>query len=257
MHNAAFKRLGLDAIYLVFEVAPKGLGDAIAAIRGLGIAGINVTIPHKEAVIKYLDDLSQEAKLIGAVNTIVNKNGKLTGHNTDVFGFIKALKEDLKFDPRGKNIFILGAGGAAKAVAFGLAQKGAKRIVLTDVADEKALELACDVELKTNCACLALPCGSPGIKEMILNSQLLVNATPCGMKDADPAAIDPKLLHKGLAVFDLVYNKNTKLIKAAKRMGLRASGGLDMLLYQGARAFELWTGKKAPVEVMRKALKKE
>lgn len=255
MHNAAFRRLGINAVYLPFEVPLKCLGKAIDGMRGLGICGINVTIPHKEAVVKYLDSLSKEARLIGAVNTVVNKNSKLTGYNTDAFGFIKSLKEDLRFNPKRKNIFIIGAGGAAKAVAFGLAMEGARRIVLTDEIDEKALELACEVELKTGRECIALKIDSPGIREMILNSQLLVNASPVGMKDKDPVVINPEFLHRGLCVFDLVYNKDTKLIKIAKDLNLKATGGLNMLLYQGARAFELWTGKRAPVKVMRKTLK--
>jgi shikimate dehydrogenase len=254
MHNAAFKRLGLRAVYVPFEVEPKILKDAVAALRSINISGVNITIPHKEAVIKYLDHLSREAKLIGAVNTIVNKNGKLTGHNTDVYGFIRAVKEDLKFNPRGRTVFILGAGGAAKAVGFGLALAGAKRLIITDVLDDKALELACEIELKTKCECIVLKLNSPGMREMILNAQLLVNATPCGMHAGDPISVKADFLHRGLCVFDLVYNRQTELVRAARQNDIRASGGLNMLLYQGARAFELWTGKRAPVNVMRRAL---
>lgn len=257
MQNAALRRLGINAQYFAFEVKPKDLKNAIQGVKGRGMTGVNITIPHKEAVIKYLDEVSREAELIGAVNTIVNKNGKLFGYNTDAHGFIKSLKEDLKFSPKAKAIFVIGAGGAAKAVVFGLAIEGAKRIVLTDMIDEKALDLACEVELRTGCECIAIEIHSTGAAEMILNSQLLVNATPIGMKAGDPAVINPEVLHKGLCVFDLVYNRETKLLKAAARKGIRAVGGLNMLLYQGAKAFELWTGKKAPVEVMRKALAKK
>lgn len=254
IHNAAFKKLGLNGAYAAFDVEPKCLGSAIEGVKALGIGGVNVTIPHKEAVIKYLDNLSYEAGLIGAVNTIVNKKGRLAGHNTDIFGFLKSLREDLGFYPKGRAAFIIGAGGAAKAAAFGLAMAGAGRVVLTDKADEKALELACDVELKTKCECIALKTNSRGIADMILNSQLLVNAAPCGMHGGDPISVKADFLHKGLCVFDLVYNRETKLVKAARRKGIKACGGLNMLLYQGARAFELWTGRKAPVSVMRKAL---
>lgn len=254
MQNAAFKKLGIDASYLPFEVSPKDLGKAVRGIRELGFSGVNVTIPHKEAVIKYIDRLSVEAKLIGAVNTIVNKGGKLAGYNTDYFGFLKAVREDLKFNPSNKTACIIGAGGAAKAVAFGIAQSGAKRIIITDTVDEKSLELACEVELKTGCQCIAINPKSPGLKELILNSQLLVNATPCGMRGNDPIVVNPGFMHQGLCIFDLVYNKETKLIKTARRLKIKAAGGLNMLLYQGARSFELWTGKRAPVEAMRKAL---
>lgn len=254
MQNAALAHLRINGVYVPFDVEPKDLAAALEGIRTMDICGVNVTIPHKEAVIKYLDRLSHEAALIGAVNTIVNKNGKLTGYNTDASGFITALKGDLKFNPRGKTIFILGAGGAAKAVGFGLAMIGAKRIILTDVIDDKALELACEIELKTGCECIALKPNSPGMREIILNAQLLVNATPCGMHESDPISINANFLHKGLCVFDLIYNKETKLLKAARQKGIRASGGLNMLLYQGAKAFELWTGKKAPIGIMKKAL---
>ena len=254
MQNAALRHSGLNGIYVPFDVEPKSLGAAIEGIKSLGICGVNVTIPHKETVIKYLDHLSHEARLIGAVNTIVNKRGNLIGYNTDVSGFIKAIKEDLKFNPRRRTVFVLGAGGVAKAVGFGLAMAGAKRIIFTDVVDDKALTLACEIELKTKCECIALKMNSPGIREMILNSSLLVNATPCGMHGSDPISVKADFLHKGLCVFDLVYNRETKLLKAARQKGIKAAGGLKMLLYQGAKAFELWTGKRAPVEIMRKAL---
>jgi shikimate dehydrogenase len=254
MQNAAFRYLNINAIYTSFDVRPATLAAAVKAIKYAGICGVNVTIPYKEAVIRHLDHLAQEARLIGAVNTIVNKNGKLVGYNTDVYGFIRALKEGLKFNPRGKTIFILGAGGAAKAAGFGLAIAGAKRIVLTDIVDDKALELACEIEMKTECECIALKRNSPGVLEMILNSQLLVNATPCGMHAGDPISVRADFLHKGLCVLDLIYNRPTELVKAAKENGIKAAGGLNMLLYQGAKSFELWTGKRAPVKVMKKAL---
>lgn len=254
MHNAAFKKLGINAVYLPFEVNPKDLKNAVEGLKALGIAGVNITIPHKESVIRYLDSLTYEAKTIGAVNTVVNKNNKLSGYNTDAYGFMKSLKEDLGFNPKKKGIFITGAGGAAKAAVFALAMGGARRIILTDKIDDKALTLACEVELKTSCECIALRINSRGIQDMLLNSQLLVNATPRGMKDSDPAAVNPDFLHRGLCVFDLVYNRDTKLLRAARQKGIKAAGGLNMLLYQGARAFELWTGKRAPIEVMKKAL---
>ncbi len=254
MHNAAFKNLGINAVYLAFRVEKKRLKTAIETIRAMGIKGVNVTIPHKEAVAGYLDRLSDEAKVIGAVNTIVNKDGALTGYNTDAYGFIRALKEDLGFDPAGKTVFVLGAGGAAKAAVFGLALAGARRIFLTDKINAKALGLACEAELKTGCECLCFKTGSAAIRDLVLNSRLLVNATPAGMGMKDRPAVNPAFLHKGLCVFDMVYNRDTRLLKISRNKGIRAAGGLSMLLYQGARAFELWTGKKAPVEIMKKAL---
>ncbi|MBI4335132.1 MAG: shikimate dehydrogenase [Candidatus Omnitrophica bacterium] len=256
MHNAAFERLGINAAYVPFEVNAKNLKNALSGIKALGICGVNVTIPHKEAVIKYLNGLTREAKAVGAVNTIVNKNGGLIGHNTDVFGFLKSLREDLGFHPGGKTAFVLGAGGAAKAVGYGLASMGAVRIVFSDAVEEKAIELACEIELKTKCECIALRPNSPGFKEMILNSRLLVNATPRGMREGDPISVKAEYLHKALCVFDLIYNRETKLVRAARKNGIKTTGGLNMLLYQGARAFELWTGKRAPIGVMRKAARR-
>jgi len=256
MQNAAFSALGMNAVYCAFDVRPGQLRGALEGIRALGIAGANVTIPHKEAVIQYLDGIRHGAKVIGAVNTVVNKNGKLIGYNTDSFGFLRSLGEDLGFEPRGKAAFIIGAGGAARSVAISLALKGAKRLFVTDVIDEKAMELACDVELKTGCDCIGVEKRSFGAHEMLLNSHLLVNATPCGMSEGDPPVLHPDFLHKGIRVFDLIYNRRTQLIADARKRGLKAVGGRNMLLYQGAKAFELWTGTKAPVGAMRKALLK-
>lgn len=257
MHNAGFKYYRMSAIYLLFEVRPESLKRAVDSLRILGIDGVNVTIPHKENVIKYLDWVSKDAELIGAVNTIVNHSGRLLGYNTDCYGFMKALEEELGFSPMSRSVFILGAGGAARSVAYALVEAGARRIIVTDIVDRRAIKLVRSLQKKrANCECVAVRAGSRGLYELLLNSQLLVNATPCGMKSSDPSPIPKGYLHKNLSVFDLVYNRNTNLIQSARRLGLKSTGGLGMLLYQGAKAFELWTKKKAPVDIMRRALKK-
>ncbi|MFH1848316.1 MAG: shikimate dehydrogenase [Candidatus Omnitrophota bacterium] len=256
MHNAAFKYLKMNAKYMLFEVPPSGLRQAADGILKFGIKGVNVTIPHKESIIDYLDAIDEAAKLIGAVNTIVVKKGRLIGYNTDGYGFLQSLKQDLKFSPKGRSVFILGSGGAAKAVAFGLAKAGAGRIVLSDIDDGKAIRLANRIKAKIpKCDCIAVESSSMGRWELLLNSQLLVNATPCGMRKGDPMPVPAESLRKGLSVFDLVYNRNTELLKSSRRKGLKAADGLGMLLHQGAGAFNLWTGKKAPVKVMSRALK--
>jgi len=200
-----------------------------------------------------LDKLTKEAKLIGAVNTIVNKNNKLIGYNTDGIGFLKALKEDLGITAKGKKVFLIGAGGAAKAVATTLAAGGAESICVVDKVRKKANKLS--KELKKNFSKCKVKVVSGNWKRYIENSNLLINATPIGMKKKDALLVKPEYLHKGLKVYDLVYNvPKTKLVEAATKCGLKASCGLSMLLYQGVEAFKLWTGKRAPVSIMRKTL---
>lgn len=258
-HNAAFKALKLNAAYVPFEVAPAKLKDAIRGLQALGVRGINVTIPHKEAVIPLLDELSPQAKGIGAVNVILSEDGKLIGHNTDGEGFLVSLKKNLNASPKNKSIFILGAGGAAKALSYVLAREEAKSITLVDVMHQRAKELA----LKTKrafpkCEVKSIPYLMSRIDEEALNADILINATPVGMKEGDPCIVSTDALHKDLIVCDLIYNPlETNLLKEARKRGLKSINGIGMLLYQGALSFELFTGKKAPLSVMRAALKKK
>lgn len=255
MHNAAFKARRLNAVYLAFEVRPENLKDAFWGVKALGICGLNITIPHKEACIPFLEEVYPIARIIGAINTIHLKDGRLIGYNTDGRGFIRALKEVLKIKPRGKKFFILGAGGAARAIGFNLVKEGAKEVAFYDVVRSKAENLVIDLRLHfPNCR-IELVSSLP--KSSLRDFDCLINATPVGMKKSDPLVIDPKVFHSRLAVCDLIYNPpQTRLIKIAKQKRLKAMNGLGMLLYQGVIAWELWTGKKAPVAVMRKALEK-
>ena len=256
--NAAFAYLGLDAEYIPFETAPRELKAAFGKFKALGVRGINVTIPHKQAVLKLLDSVSPEAKGIGAVNTVVFKAGKTRGFNTDGEGFMRSLKSDLKFNPKGKAVFLFGCGGAAQAIAFVLAREGARSIAFTDLAEERAKVLSSKIGKGfRKCAVKHIPFSAARIEKEVLGSDLLVNTTPVGMHKGDPCIVNPKALHRKLAVYDIVYNPPvTPLSKEAKRRGLRVANGLGMLLYQGVLSFELFTGKRAPVEVMRRALKK-
>ena len=256
MHNAAFKELGIDAEYKLFEVKPEELEDFI--INGKGIAGFNITVPHKEKCMAILDSIDPLAGSIGAVNTIVIKSGKLIGYNTDSYGFITALEKDLDFKIKGKSIFLLGSGGASRAVSFALAANGTKKIILTDLFPDKVRLLAENIK-KFYPACNVDIIEPKAIyrEDDLGGADLLVNATPIGLKKDDPFLFDKSVFKKGLAVYDLVYNpEKTKLVETAKNIGLKSSGGLGMLLYQGAKSFELWTGKTAPIEVMRNALLK-
>lgn len=257
MHNSAFKTLNIDAEYRLFNVEPEGLEPFLKDLAKNKISGANVTIPHKVKAKEYIEKkgiLNEHAKKLGAVNTIKVEDGKLKGFNTDGPGFYRSLVEDLKFEPEGKVIFVLGAGGAACAIVMYLGN-APKKIFVTDIDNRMTKELKRHYEKYYNWhKLIAIEKGD--VKESLGESDLLIQATPIGMKDGDPSPIDIELLHPGMRVYDLVYNRPmTKLVEGATRKKLHATTGLGMLLYQGAIAFELWTGKKAPVDVMRKALK--
>ncbi len=256
--NAALAYLGLDARYIPFETAPSRLKDVVRSLKALGARGINVTIPHKQAVLKLLDSISPEAKGIGAVNTVVFRGGRTKGYNTDGEGFIRSLKSDLKVDPKGKAVFLFGCGGAAQAIAFVLAREGARSIAFVDQVEERAKALSLKIGKRfRKCAVKQVPFSAARIDKEVLVSDLLVNTTPVGMHKGDGCVVSPKALHAKLAVYDIVYNPPvTLLVREAKKRGLKAANGLGMLLYQGVLSFELFTGKKAPVAVMRGALKK-
>ncbi len=246
MHNKAFEALDLNYKYLPFVVEPKALESAIDGIKSLNIKGINVTMPHKETVIDFLDELSAEAATIGAVNTIKNDNGRLIGYNTDARGFIKSLEEE-SFNPTGKTAIILGTGGAAKAVAAALARADAKGIVILGRSKNKAEAIA--ASLISNFRELS-------VKTLTFEDKLIVNATPVGMKESrDLLPVPLELINASHFIYDLIYTPlETALINEARHKGARAANGLGMLLYQAASAFEIWTGISAPVEVMRQAL---
>jgi shikimate dehydrogenase len=243
VHNAGYKALGLNYAYVSFKV--KDMNRAVEGIRGLGIRGASVTTPHKVKVLKYLDKIDPKAGKIGAVNTIVNDGGILTGYNTDGDGAIKALQEVTKLG--GKKTVLIGAGGAALAIAFGLKAKGVRLFVLNRTGD-KARELARKVGAE----------GYGDFKKIseIASADILINATPVGMWPEIAQSIVPKeLLHNRLAVFDVVYNpRETRLIAEAGERGCNVVYGYKMFLYQAARQFELFTGLKAPLEAMESAL---
>ncbi|MFA6430974.1 MAG: shikimate dehydrogenase [Candidatus Margulisiibacteriota bacterium] len=254
MHNAAFKKLGLEFEYVPFDVKPEDLSEAINGFRALHVAGFNVTVPHKENVMQYLNRTTKLAETIGAVNTVKNQDGELIGYNTDGPGFIESLMQDAGFDPKGKNVLVIGAGGASRAVALSLAEGHAKTIYISDVAAGKADALAKYIDSFENVSCKAIEL-SQGIFDQI---DLLVNATPIGMHpmiDASPIPEGIKL-PKELMVYDLVYTPSeTKILKAAKKAGCKTCTGLGMLVRQGALAFTLFTGEEAPIETMQQSAK--
>ena len=245
MHNAAFEHLQIDYCYLPFSVHPDSLMNAVEAIRALNLAGVNVTIPHKESVLPYLDAVNEEALFIGAVNTIVNRERKLTGYNTDGRGFMRALSEnDISTD--NKKVLIVGTGGASRAISFYLSEK-AEKLYLFDIDKIKLEKLASDLsEIRENIHIL-------NDTANLSDFDLLINATPLGLKAADPVPLDVSALSPHQTVCDLIYKK-TPLLSLAAQKGCKTIDGLGMLLWQGVLAFELWTRTLPPVEVMRNAL---
>ena len=259
MHNAAFDKLGLKAEYKTFDIPESGLGDFFSRVKAGTISGCNVTIPYKERALDFVDGRSPAVCAIGALNTIVREDGKIVGHNTDYHGFVKSLRGraagDLGFEPEEKSAFVFGAGGAAKAVVYSLLILGAKKIAIADVDIKKAEALAASAaEKQKGNTLITVAQDEAQYDEFISRSDLLVNATPSGTGEGDAPLFDYKFIDKTLAVFDLVYAKNTPLVTEAKSRGTRVINGLNMLLYQAARSFELWTGKEAPLDTMRKAL---
>jgi shikimate dehydrogenase len=253
MQNAAFRATGADYVYAAFRVHPEKLGEAIEGMRALNIRGLNVTIPHKVAVIPFLDKLDDLAERIGAVNTIVNENGKLKGYNTDATGFLRALLER-GIEVEGNNVVILGAGGASRAISFILAEGDAHLVILNRQLEmDWAEKLAGRISQIFNREVKALELNRENLARALDKADILVNATSVGMSpDINQTPVDADLLIPGLVVFDIVYNPvKTRLVREADAAGSRTIRGVEMLVWQGALAFELWTGVKAPVELMR------
>ena len=254
MHNAAFKALGISADYRLFAVTPENLNSFLNSLSQQGIAGLNVTIPYKEEVLRhgFLETDSFYVEKTRAVNTIVKRDNKWKAFNTDAPGFLQDLKEYV--DPCGKCIALLGAGGAAKAIAYTVAEAGARQIGIFDIDVNRGHSLA--NSLKEVFPSLAISLVSSVDRLEIKKKDILINATPVGMKKDDPCLVVESMLHKDLFVYDVVYNPaETKLLSLAKKAGAQTANGLGMLLNQGMLSFEIWTGQKAPKEVMWNALR--
>lgn len=253
MQNAAFREKGVDYLYASFRVKPAELGKAIAGMRALNIRGLNVTIPHKVTVIPFLDKLDPLAEKIGAVNTIVNEDGVLKGYNTDASGFLQALLEK-GIKPEGKDVVVLGAGGASRAISLILADQGAHLVILNRLEEfDWAEELAGRISQTFNTEVKARELNRENLTKTLKKADILVNATSVGMSpDTDRTPVDSDLLRPGLVVFDIVYNpRETRLIRESEAAGAETISGVEMLVWQGALAFEKWTGQKAPADLMR------
>lgn len=262
MQNTAFLAMSLNCVYVPFCPPEDKLDDTMAGIRALGIAGVNVTVPYKEMVIPYLDEVTGEAALYQAVNTIINKHGKLIGHNTDGPGFINALREEHRFNPAQGPALIFGSGGSARAVAVALALAGCPEMALVNRRVEKARMLAESVSNKTGSRVQVFH-WDENDKELVDFAQravIMVNCTPVGM--SGQVNIDfplpASLPGQGQLAYDLVYNPPlTPFLTRAAGNGAHIANGLSMLLHQGALSFQIWTGTGAPLEVMRRELYKQ
>lgn len=249
MQNYALSQLGLDMVYVPFVVKEENLGKAAEALRSLNMVGANITIPHKQKIIPYLDELTPLAIKVGAVNTVVRKGARLIGDNTDVKGFITSLKEDGAFDPKNKTVLLLGCGGVAKAISVALFDAEIKKLVILYRTMEHAVQLKAHLKKNYPQADIILENLSLGILHSYLDKcDLFINATP-GVRELDALEIPPNVF-----VFDAVYAKVTPLILAAQRDQANHLDGLGMLIRQGALSFSLWTGCEPPVDLMRKAL---
>jgi shikimate dehydrogenase len=263
MQNAALKHCKIDMQYARFHISREELHDAIELVRKLKFIGVNLTIPHKIAALKSLDLVDDDAKQIGAINVIKYEGGKFRGSNTDGRGFARAVREEFSVDLRDLRVLVLGAGGAARAIALQCAQENCERLVIANGTFEKGQQLADSLRSFFEGPKVfgpvprlqAIPWEERAFQFQIANVDLVVNATPVGLNRGDPSPIPSRLLAPHVMIYDTVYSaERTPFVSAAIEAGARAANGLSMLLHQGALAFEIWFQREAPLEVMRKAL---
>ncbi|GGD71849.1 shikimate dehydrogenase [Paenibacillus nasutitermitis] len=255
MMNRAFRETGLNGIYTAFHITGEQLPDFITGVRAMGIRGINVTIPHKLAVMPLLDEIDESAQAIGAVNTIVNNNGRLVGYNTDGIGYVRSLKEEAEPDLSGKRILVVGAGGATRGILYALAREGVSSITIANRTVARAEEMAAAFEGQAEGLRLHA-IGHEGLKKACGDADIVINTTSLGMHPkVDETPADAGWLVPGTIASDLIYNPmTTRFLAEAKQQGCKIHSGLGMFIYQGAYAFEFWTGQEAPVEAMRSAV---
>jgi len=252
IHNKAFENLGLDFVYVAFRVNREMLGKAIDGIRAFNIHGINITIPHKVRVLEYLDVVNDLVRNIGAVNTIVNEEGRLIGYNTDGDGALRALVKG-GVSLSGKKVVVLGAGGAARAIVYFVAKEKPSSIMILNRTREKADELAENVSTKTGMLARAKKLANQSLKYEMQDADLVINCTSVGMApNIGETPLPKSLLRKDIVVMDIIYNPlETRLLKEAKEAGAITISGVEMFVHQAASAFEIWTGNKAPVDLMK------
>ncbi|QHT60243.1 shikimate dehydrogenase [Paenibacillus lycopersici] len=253
MMNRAFRECGINGIYTAFHITTDKLGDFVAGVRAMGIRGVNVTIPHKLDVMPLLDEIHESAAAIGAVNTIVNDGGRLTGYNTDGIGYVRSLKEEARSDLNGARVLIVGAGGATRGILYALAREGVASVTISNRTVARAQELA-DAFAGQGPAVRAI--GQDELRDACAESDIIINTTSLGMyPNVDAAPLDSAWLRPGSIASDLIYNPlTTRFLEEAKARGCLIHGGLGMFIYQGAYAFEYWTGQPAPAAAMRETV---
>lgn len=255
MHNASIASLGLDAIYCAYDVAPENLMQVLPAMQQMGFGGVNLTIPLKEVAFNGLKRLDESAKLLGAVNTVQFKDGEMIGHNTDGYGFLKAMDEAFGGGIDGASVFVLGCGGAGRAVALMAAGAGVSSIALADVDQKKLSSVQDELQKLYPNAALRLVSSADEQVEACRAADIVVQATPVGMKQTDKPLLGADAFREGQRAFDLIYMyPETVFMAQAKQGGARTVNGLGMLLHQGARAFSIWSGQEPDIEAMRNAL---
>jgi shikimate dehydrogenase len=263
IQNAALEACKIDMQYGRFQISPTDLGEALKLIRALDFVGGNLTVPHKIAACAFVHEIEENAKRIGAINTIKMEKAKLRGYNTDGRGFARAIRQEFAVDLRDLRVMLLGAGGAARAIAFQCAKENCERLVIANRTVEKAKQLTEELRdyfagprvLGPVARLQAIPWEEPSIRFQIAHLDLIVNATPLGLNRSDSSPIPARLLAPHLMIYDTVYgDSRTGFVAAAVEAGARAANGLTMLLHQGALAFEIWFEREAPIEVMQQAL---
>jgi len=255
MHNASMQSLNFDGIYLALDVHPDTLMDVLPAMAQMGFAGVNLTVPHKEIAFRGLATLDESAKLLGAANTVEFAEDGLIGHNTDGYGFLKALEEAFGKRVEGDSVFVLGCGGAGRATALMAAQEGAKALVLADIDAARVQRLEDEIRALVPEITLSQALEKERQIELCRACDLVVQASPVGMKKDDRSLLPPEAFREGQRAFDLIYMyPETAFLATAREAGAKGANGLGMLLHQGARAFEIWTGTEPSVPAMRQAL---
>jgi shikimate dehydrogenase len=255
MHNAAFAALDMNWVYLAFHVEPANLRTALQGAMHMGLVGVNLTIPHKILARDCVDDIEAEARKLGAVNTVSMEKGKLRGFNTDGYGFLRAIKEDFNLSIKGKRVLVLGAGGAGHGIAVKCALDGAAKVIVANRTLARIEPIAHEIG-GTKTEFLALKLAAEEIRKVIHEVDLVVNATSVGLHEGDSLGLGADLFSPRMHVYDTIYRPaETELLRVAESAGAKVANGLSMLLHQGAKAFEIWTKRKAPLAVMRRALR--
>lgn len=252
MMNRAFRETGINGVYAAFHVTGDRIADFAAGVRAMGIQGVNVTIPHKLDIMSVLDEIDPGARAIGAVNTIVNDAGRLIGYNTDGIGYVRSLKEEAEHELAGKRIVVIGAGGAARGIVYALANEKPARITIANRSVDRAMELAASFQDLAEIEAIS----NDELQEACRQADFVINTTSVGMfPNIDETPVDADWLKPGAVASDLIYNPlKTKFLQQAEQRGCRIHGGLGMFIYQGAYAFEYWTGQPAPAAAMRETV---